>query len=144
MRKFTAERLSKVVEAIDPRHFDMERWIDAWEQNGASIPIFGPAHVEKALEYLKPEHLKPCGTVACLAGWTCAVFPPRKRGGNEGAYIPEYAATRLGLTEDESDRLFHVNNWPPPYRGRYNKVKSGRGKLDVLKDRVAHFIVTGA
>lgn len=70
----------------------------------------------------------PCGTAACIAGWTLALFAPNKRGGDA-----DDAQTLLGLDEYQADELF----LPQGYRNsrRYTQARAVR-TLD-------HLIATG-
>lgn len=52
---------------------------------------------------------QPCGTVACLAGWTVIHAGLKPSAFNE--YLtPKLAAHMLGLTRDSANRLFYHGN----------------------------------
>lgn len=54
---------------------------------------------------VKPAQLwEDCGTVGCIAGWTCAWADVNKTGRDDGFY--NAAKRELGLTDREADRLF--------------------------------------
>lgn len=92
--------------------------------------------------------LPPCGTVACIAGWTVKLF--RSPG--------QQASTYLGLACDILDldefsylpsskplgrRLFHTMDWPTKYRGQYVLARTAKGRARVTAERIEHFIHTG-
>jgi hypothetical protein len=57
-----------------------------------------------------------CGTVACIAGWTAALFtedgkrrgsPSAKELRNNGGWIPDIAAGAMDLSAAKAEELFH-------------------------------------
>jgi hypothetical protein len=94
-----------------------------------------------------------CGTAACFAGWA---VDAKTRAVGYG--IRSAAQKKLGLTEDQTHRLFAADAWPMGYRQAYytaarhaNKLRPGTkartkaelAKVKVLRERVEHFIATG-
>jgi hypothetical protein len=72
---------------------------------------------------VKPKDPPPCGTVACLAGWTVLAARPKKEWpkmfyegqgivgpGQYGQMIADKAATLLGF-ESRNDCPFHETTW---------------------------------
>lgn len=91
------DRLLQVKQAIldNPDHFDMSFWF-----NSDSIRGLGK-----------------CGTVGCIAGWTCHLFANECKGFNldyvlsDKSNTSSIAAELLDLTEEEAEYLFHEANW---------------------------------
>src|SRR5215813_1607233 len=65
-----------------------------------------------------------CGTAACIGGWVYTLSKPfgqdfgdspgkaQAYADKVGAYIEGYAQERLGITWDQSQRLFYTSDWP--------------------------------
>lgn len=87
--------------------------------------------LRKTLEHIlsDPEHWNQacwlekrsrCGTIGCLAGWAAQLSPRAEThknmtwlwsvDGGEALALPRAAETVLGLTEEQSDRLFDGDN----------------------------------
>lgn len=69
-----------------------------------------------------------CGTVGCIAGWAALLDKPRMRSYRDmaasvnrfdGRSTKEQAKDALGITEEQSERLFHVGGWPAKYSEAY-------------------------
>jgi hypothetical protein len=110
---------------------------------GKAGDIFG-------VEYEVGRHLFPeCGTVACLGGWAELLSKDQRP---RGVSTLEFARKILGLTEDESARLFSGINeemyigigrsWPKQYETAYMNAKTLRGRAHVAVRRIDHFIKT--
>ena len=99
-----------------------------------------------------------CGTVCCLAGFVAekeGVLPdpdPNDRNsdlmytnliGRGGMHISiaEFAQNYLG--GEGVAKLFYTSDWPGQYHRAYQRAKSGPEKLDVLEQRIEHYISTG-
>jgi len=76
----------------------------------------------------------PCGTAGCLAYEICAVT------GNLGTRheIADRAASLIGL--DEPPALFHLENWPPEFRERYDEATTPDERVDALEAVVEAWI----
>ena len=90
------ERILKVadfLEALPPERFDPDFW---FKYQGPSIP--------NERTYVR-DH--PCGTAACIGGWTEILFDPEGNGDAEDL---------LGLTTEQADALFFdiVEHDPSP------------------------------
>src|SRR4051812_36357494 len=86
------EYLRDFLRALPPERFD----VSGWFTGAGSFVDRQPAVVTR-----------DCGTAACVAGWTWALFLPRKRLRN----IEERAAGLLGLSEPEAIALFYPPNY---------------------------------
>lgn len=84
--------LRDFLRALPPERFDIADWFS--RDGKGSLPS------DRAAQELT----EPCGTAACIAGWTVAIFAPRHRGSPGGE-----AARLLGL---EDDCLF----FPPSHK----------------------------
>lgn len=98
-----------------------------------------------------------CGTVGCIAGWAMIINGDTKKNGDLKAAV--YAACGgdeeargmelLGLTEEQANRLFYVQNWPEDLEDRYIDVheeytSSGRAareaRVRIVQERIKRFI----
>jgi len=118
-------------------------------------------------QWVKPSRQSPCGTAACIAGWTVLLSGPEEKIaevsktrtlyeaneaaiGGFGVGIGERARQLLGLTYEQSVRLFHVKAawvngvWPTEFARRYTSTKTTKAeKAKVAAERIDHFIRTG-
>jgi hypothetical protein len=94
-----------------------------------------------------------CGTVACLAGWTCLLGVPGIRFVRDGhavlpsgeeVSIPHFAGTLLGIEEGRLGRLFLLTGWP--YEEYEDWVSAGSlpAKARVAAQRIDNFIQESA
>lgn len=84
----------------------------------------------------------PCGTAACIAGWTCILGHPEIKP-SEIQYNFGIAteATRL-LDIPNIGALYYTNNWPEPFRTDF-KTTDLKKRAEVAAARIDHFIETG-
>lgn len=54
---------------------------------------------------------RPCGTEACIAGWACLL----SKSGNSSDF-QNTAIRLLGLSSEQSLRLFSFASWPPQFQ----------------------------
>ena len=104
----------------------------------------------------------PCGTVACIAGWT-AVLTKKQLPAQDDVdgwrellcNAWEKATQKLGLSQEESQRLFAEprfygnknydygeNTWPTRFAVRYLKAERSETRARVTAERIEHFIAT--
>lgn len=113
----------------EPNHFDMKYWTN------------------------------DCGTGGCIAGMSChmegyklsifssMVTPPM---GGSKVFTHEEARKILGLTPEQSRRLFYVKylhpqttyHWPSKFAWDYKRAKTPRGRALATARRIDHFIQT--
>jgi hypothetical protein len=100
-----------------------------------------------------------CGTVCCLAGFIAekeGVLPEVKDDseifGRDLMYttvpdngypltIAKFAMQYLG--GGDVSKLFYVSDWPVQFNVEYHRANGGPAKLDVLEQRIEHYISTG-
>lgn len=134
MAKPSRLRMGNWISSTNPRfdrlvrvaagYFDFSDWIEG-ENNDYGEP--------------SRQKIPDCGTVACIAGWTCAL-------GTRGRLMDgvRYTAQNLlGITSPQADALFYVQNWPTELKQRYIKAKTVRQRAKVAGDMIEHFIKTG-
>jgi hypothetical protein len=105
--------------------------------------------------WIQSSDAAPCGTAACLAGEAIICAAPsvkvgirRLKDADDYDRVPERAAKLLGLPQpnssnsNESGRLFQCGgsldgdqwydtvDWPEPFRTRFNKSKTNRGRAN--------------
>lgn len=90
----------------------------------------------------------PCGTAACLAGWTTMIALPERE--IAAVNVEDIAARELGLDYTQKHKLFYVApicttafGWPEPFRSDYLKAKSQTARARIAAARIDHFIATG-
>lgn len=81
----------------------MEVWLGK-QINGASIVAFDMDDFEQ---------LTKCGTVGCIAGTTCILFPDNI---NTEEDVCDNAIEILGIDDAIASRLFYRSRWPDFYR----------------------------
>lgn len=121
------ELLERVASYIEqhPAELDMDDWCKTHE----------PALPNSTLGLLRP-----CGTVACIAGHTVLLS-----GGSTDASIPAQAQRLLNLDFEQADRLFYRDNWPELYADKYEdcvESDNNHARAWVTSARIAHFIAT--
>ena len=84
----------------------------------------------------------PCGTAACIAGWTNLLTGASQ--GDESDLTR--ARERLGITSPIAryapDPLFDLQAWPEPFRSRYSKAANPKRRAQIAAERIDHFIKT--
>ncbi len=94
-------------------------------------------------------HDKPggCGTTGCIAGF--AIWRKLKAKNLQQASKIEIklddrteGEKALGLTPEQSQRLFFLEGWPARFRGRIGQSRTPRQYTKAVIDRIAHFIKT--
>lgn len=89
----------------------------------------------------------PCGTVGCIAGWTCALSGKTPQARKRFSY--NRARVQLGLTTEQASRLFSYiwafsdgGGWPNKFNKAYLDAKTPRARARVAVARIEHFIKT--
>lgn len=121
--------LLKVKQAIleHPNRFDMNWFI------GPNMNWFiGPTH---------------CETTACIGGWSVAIakYEADLELANIKIYsgdlsCREQAQIELGLTHDQAEKLFHVENWPEEFQELYYNTEGEKGVAQLAVDYIDYFI----
>ena len=116
------ELLEKIAEVIvqKPEEFDMN-YFDGFRMPNGTVSGFSDG--------------QKCGTTHCIGGWAAALCPDERD--------KEYADI-LGLTEEESDRLFYVDGldsggWPKQFCG---VAVAWQPTAEQAAARIRHFIAT--
>lgn len=105
----------------------------AWFTAKADTPMEWRQIGERDLSPTMP----PCGTAACIAGWA-NLFTKYF---DESSSI--HAQQVLGLDENEAESLFYDDNWPEPFRTRYQKAKTPKQRAKIACQRIDHLIKHG-
>ncbi len=127
-------------------------------------------HFKRTLQLIEanPNHLDMdtyieedpvCGTVGCFAGfaeWAAKIdgfkLPYRAACTVDGHTAPyaevtvntgDNAAAYLDLYGRQKHLLYYRGNWPNGMNEQYEKAKTGKQRVAVLKKRIKHFIKTG-
>jgi hypothetical protein len=142
--------LRRTVDKIDKKVenplcvFDMVPWAKALMKDGSEYD-----------HWFDKE--KPCGTVACFAGWAVSERVRQAYTKGEVASMAQEANKVLGVTDDQGDMLYDTANWPERFADRYYAAKdraenfnfgtkrrlaAEKRVVKVLRERVEHFIAT--
>lgn len=75
----------------------------------------------------------PCGTVGCIAGWTCMLS-------GMASGTRSSAEELLEISRFESDSLFMVEDWPEPIRTQYMHATTPELRAKLAAKRIDLFI----
>ena len=128
------ERFAKFIETLPRKAFGMNEWVN--------IPY------SSEVKSVNKQTAFDCGTKCCLAGWEGirrnkeltdnGTIVNRKPG--EKRHVEDFARESLGLTIEESFKLFLPGSWPYNNlsgREMFNETPKGAAK------RIRYFIKTG-
>lgn len=121
----------------EAERFDMDRWIAYISEDG---------RIDDEDE-VAPEDR--CGTVACIAGWTCLIacdIPPFENA------VMSKARDLLGLDYWGARRLFFYVDWPTHFYNQYRliagdvpeELRNKKAIAQLAAERIDHFIATGS
>lgn len=134
-RGFNVRLLRRIQKHIleEPRRFFMLGFIAKGEPGGKfkahpNVPWFRPADLA--------DSVPPCGTAACIAGWT-NLFT----GHRPDAWHP--ARKEIGISNAQAKTLFNSGFWPEPFRGRYSSASTPAKRAKIAAARIEHLIQHG-
>lgn len=84
----------------------------------------------------------PCGTTACIAGWSMILSGKYKLTEKGFPYDDSAATELLGIDGYQANRLFYVGEWPKKFRDRHDTAKTPRGRSSAAVARIESFIKT--
>lgn len=127
-------RLRRIAKIITQKstQFDMSMWF----QNKDTYVAF-----EEATNGHNPQ--THCGTVACIGGWACALYPQEARKLSAATFnesTGEVASKLLELNDMQKENLFFPENWPDKWRMKYASRKTNQGRANVAAKYIEHFI----
>lgn len=99
----------------EPRRLNMSNWIDSGEPGTPIAFDFEDDANWQDLHVLTPEEAPPCGTVACIAGWSCILgmdAPAKEIAKNHR--VEGSARQLLDISPLQKEELFYPYNWPNP------------------------------
>lgn len=123
----------------EPLCLRMARWVSM--KNAKQLCVNPPTVYDRASEWNEPRIVKipPCGTVACVAGWTALL------GGddvdNATVFAGQVATRFLGVNMVAARSLFYVSDWPEPHRSKYMKARTARARAEIAAARIDAFLV---
>lgn len=92
------------------------------------------------------QEFAPCGTAACIAGWTVLLHDGMKTK-KEGAQMWHRAAKLLGLDDkcrdgesSQTSKLFVTHEWGSKIAARYHRAKTQKGRAKIAAERIEQFI----
>jgi hypothetical protein len=98
-----------------------------------------PEHFDMAEYFLD----QPCGTTACIAGWTKAIVTRQSLKNCRRSHIWAFARNALGINEEQAKKLFYDDHWPHPFDFNYAEANDNAKELaQIAADRINHFIAT--
>lgn len=141
-REEQIERLRHVMEIIEqyPRRFDMGVYL----QDENETP---PENHRQLFDH-------ECETAACFAGFAIATYATDEEWrtawetridimNSAPNANPSFLLGRqlLGLTEEQACALFLTRDWPAEFRSKYWETTTSEEQVEVLKERIEHFIL---
>ena len=137
------KRIREAIQFIlkEPRRFNMRYPVEpVRESSGTKVNFYG-------LPMQGQIDLPPCGTVCCFAGALylqgMKIRNLKSRQFSWFYEVQPYAKERLGLSEMESRKLFHVEDWPETFEILYNNATTSIERAYVGAARFEHYIATG-
>lgn len=73
------------------------------------------------------QRVPECGTIGCIAGWTCLINN-KEKGKNE--HVSSTQA--IALLNLPSSSLFYITSWPAEYYNKYIKAKNQRERARIV------------
>lgn len=92
-----------------------------------------------------PGSIPNCGTACCIGGWAITLggkFKTPEQARMEASDVHWSAKDALGLTIFQAARLFHLSNWPEPFRHEFFDARTLTQKAKVAIARIDRFIAT--
>jgi hypothetical protein len=83
-----------------------------------------------------------CGTVGCIAGWTCILAGFQTMESLNYCGPAKKARELLDISISEANVLFYITEWPSPFKDRYLSpaTKTAKQRAKIVADRIDHFI----
>jgi hypothetical protein len=78
-----------------------------------------------------------CGTVGCIAGWTCLLS------GSTSSEYRETASDLLGIKESQAMKLFYIGNWSPHFKKLWRGTRSLKKRAQITARVIDNFIKKG-
>ena len=118
------ELLLKVKQHIlaEPKRLDMEKWCKK----------LTPEEIQSL-----PNEYPQCGTIACIAGWTCVLGSSGAKFGGEVMYTAEEL---LNIPMHASYKLFYTQHWPEEFQQKYILAKTPQERAQVTAEVIDDFI----
>ncbi len=124
----------------EPRRLSMDTWFNT---NESYIGDINDTYAELCPTY----KFAPCGTVACIAGWTVLLHDGNVKSSRD---ISIRAAELLGLNYTPARRddemfygtLFYPSQWDEGWYDSYKESETVEQKAIVAADYIDHFIKT--
>ncbi len=139
-RKLNVRLLRKIERHIlaEPRRFFMAGLVATGEP-GKKFDEFERKY-NRDLSPIVP----PCGTAACIAGWTGLLLGKTE---DEIMNLPfDWHAKQLGLGAKFGDGvdspLFYADSWPEPFKTRYANARTPSQRAKIAAARIEHLIKT--
>jgi len=98
------------------------------------------------------EKIPTCGTIGCIAGWTCVAEALANKTKLKTAikdvlrkvdFPIHHAADLLDLTPDEEDRFFYLDGWPRKLLKEYDADVKPKDRARVTCKRIDLFLKSG-
>lgn len=83
-------------------------------------------HIDVAADIVRHD----CGTAACIAGWTCVIWP----GASPDDYVDDFAERQLGLTNEQAYQLFFPRGYEWAGYTRSDAIAAIQSMLDNPSD----------
>lgn len=88
----------------------------------------------------------PCGTAACIAGWSHILGMPNPDAQTTTRMlwsdVQRQASRLLGINTEQAQRLFYLRNWPKELRDRFLDATLAFTRASVARERIDMFMAT--
>lgn len=130
-----------------PGELNMYNW-GTWKNNHEinqylDGEILTPEVVEDAFKHR-------CGTAACIGGWAILLHMMETKMAKvdleNATYAWDYAQSVVQLDNEQANRLFFTEEWPPEIRGDYDRalaLRDFKAAATIAVERIDLFIKTG-
>lgn len=115
----------------EPNRFQMGYWI---KKGDPGTEVF----IDYRVDGRRTRRLPACGTAACLAGWAVQLIDPTIT-----SDIELKAERLLGLSRQQSFKLFRVNQWSKHFQKLWHATRSPRKHAQIAARVIDQFIKTG-
>lgn len=136
-RKLNIRLLRKIQKHIleEPRRFFMTGIV----HTGAPGKTF--SEVSRMLFDDLPLRVPPCGTTACIHGWTALFHDKTVK--QTGHLSFQWSAKKIGLPPRKTESLFVAESWPKPFADQYTQARIPMRRAKIAAARIEHLIKTG-
>lgn len=117
----------------EPRRLAMGVFLQGVEEGSGVNCVYDAAD---RVRFLSEKEVPPCGTVGCIAGWVGKLV-------NGTFKSTSNSADLLGITNEQSLKLFYPDSWKPKTYRKYRRSKTQIGRTRVVVGILDRIIKAG-